>query len=180
MSPVSIARWLKVTLIVAGCYNLLWGAAVVLFPESSYRYGGLWTPDRPLVNVPVWQCVGMIVGVYGVGYLIAGRDPVRHWPIVLVGLLGKVFGPIGCVVSVAHGELPASTLATNLTNDLIWWVPFGLILHRAWVAHLAEEGEPPPDPAGQALCDARTQTGMSIAELSKVSPVLLIFLRHFG
>jgi small multidrug resistance pump len=41
----------------------------------------------------IWQCVGMIVGVYGVGYLIAAFDPLRHWPVILVGLLGKVLGP---------------------------------------------------------------------------------------
>ena len=34
----------------------------------------------------IWQCVGMIVGVYGVGYLVAASDPLRHWPIVLVGM----------------------------------------------------------------------------------------------
>ena len=45
--------------------------------------------------------MGMIVGVYGIGYLIAARDPRTHWPIVLVGLLGKVFGPIGFVALLA-------------------------------------------------------------------------------
>ena len=37
----------------------------------------------------------MIVGVYGIGYAIASTDPLRHWPIVLVNSLGKIFGPIG-------------------------------------------------------------------------------------
>jgi hypothetical protein len=41
----------------------------------------------------IWQCLGMVIGVYGVGYFIASRDPVRHWPIVFVGLLGKIFWP---------------------------------------------------------------------------------------
>jgi small multidrug resistance pump len=74
----------------------------------------------------------MIVGVYGIGYTIAARDPLRHWPIVLVGLLGKVFGPVGAVEGALAGRLPWSILWTNLTNDLIWVVPFGLILYRAW------------------------------------------------
>ena len=80
----------------------------------------------------IWQCVGMIVGVYGVGYLIAARDPLRHWPITLVGLLGKVFGPIGFVGAVASGDLPLAFGATILTNDLIWWIPFGAILYHAF------------------------------------------------
>jgi hypothetical protein len=75
----------------------------------------------------------MIVGVYGIGYGIAAYDSARHWPIVLVGLLGKIFGPIGFVWAATQGELPWSAGATILTNDLIWWIPFALILRRAWV-----------------------------------------------
>ncbi len=73
----------------------------------------------------------MIVGVYGIGYLIAARDPFRHWPLVLVGLLGKVLGPVGMGWSVVHGTLSSTLAWTCLTNDLIWWWPFALILFRA-------------------------------------------------
>jgi hypothetical protein len=48
----------------------------------------------------------MLVGVYGIGYAIAAFDPWRHWPIVLVGLLGKLLGPIGLAQAVAEGTLP--------------------------------------------------------------------------
>jgi small multidrug resistance pump len=73
----------------------------------------------------------MIVGVYGIGYACAASDPLRHWPIVLVGLLGKLFGPLGFLMAVLKGELPWRFGALLLTNDLIWWVPFGLILYHA-------------------------------------------------
>ena len=46
----------------------------------------------------------MIVGVYGVGYATAALDPSRHWPVVLVGLLGKIFGPIGFLSAVVGGR----------------------------------------------------------------------------
>ena len=29
----------------------------------------------------------MIVGVYGIGYIIAAGNPYKHWPIIFVGLL---------------------------------------------------------------------------------------------
>lgn len=90
------------------------------------------------VLVVVWQCVGMIVGVYGVGYWVAAKDCYRHWPIVLVGLLGKLFGPIGFVDAVlVRGILPASFGYTIITNDLIWWIPFTLMLVGARRAHRA-------------------------------------------
>jgi len=121
---------MSVVLWLAAAYNLLWGAWVVLFPLQGFALAGMAPPRYP----EIWQCVGMIVGVYGVGYAVAARDPLRHWPIVLVGLLGKVFGPIGFVRAAAAGVLPWAAGWTIVTNDLIWWVPFGWIL---WHAHRA-------------------------------------------
>ena len=54
----------------------------------------------------IWQCVGMIVGVYGIGYAIASADPLRHWPIILVGFLGKIFGPLGFAQALYLERLP--------------------------------------------------------------------------
>ncbi len=119
---------MRTVLIAAGVYNVVWGALVVLFPLAIFRWAGMSEPNYP----QIWQCVGMVVGVYGVGYIIAAFDPVRHWPIVLVGLLGKVFGPIGFLQSVSRGELPLAFGVVNLTNDLIWWLPFSLILYHAY------------------------------------------------
>jgi len=118
---------MRLTLLLAGMYNLLWGAVVILFPLALFDFAGMPRPNYP----SLWQCIGMIVGVYGIGYLIAARDPLRHWPIVLVGLLGKIFGPIGFVMAASRGELPWLAGLTILTNDLVWWIPFGLILLRA-------------------------------------------------
>ena len=92
--------------------------------------------ERP--NYPqLWQCLGMIVGVYGVGYAIAAGDPVRHWPIVLVGLLGKILGPIGFAYHVCRGALPWLFGATIVFNDLIWLPAFVLILR--WVRRSARQ-----------------------------------------
>ena len=133
MNPAVAPRWMRIALILAGVYNLAWGTLVVFFPETMYAWGGMATPPgRPLVNVEVWQCVGMVVGVYGVGYILAARDPYRNWVIVLVGLLGKVFGPIGVVGAVLGGRLAWTAAVTNACNDLIWWVPFALILRGAY------------------------------------------------
>lgn len=124
--PASM-RWV---LILAGIYNLLWGAFVIAFPLLPFQWAGMEPPRYP----EIWQCVGMIVGVYGIGYLIAASDPIRHWPIVLVGFLGKVFGPIGMVNAIWQGKLPVVAGWTCLTNDIIWWVPFAIILWRAYQA----------------------------------------------
>lgn len=124
MSERDDVRWMRVVLRVAGAYNVVWGALVVLFPLAMFRWAKMPPPNYP----QIWQCVGMIVGVYGVGYWIAASDPARHWPIVLVGLLGKVLGPIGFLPLAWRGEWPWLFGLVNVTNDLIWWIPFTLIL----------------------------------------------------
>ena len=116
--------WMTYTLWSAAIYNVVWGIWVVLFPDSIFILLGISLPNYP----PLWQTVGMIVGVYGVGYACAAKQPARHWPIVLVGFLGKIFGPIGLLIAVLKGELPARFGYVCLTNDLIWWLPFALIL----------------------------------------------------
>jgi len=126
-TPTWMGRWL----VAAGLYNLAWGALTVLVPSWLFTLTGMEQPNYPFI----WQCVGMIVGVYGVGYLAAATDPVRHWPIVLVGFLGKIFGPIGYAAGVLRGEVPPAFGVTLPTNDLLWWVPFGLILYHAARCH---------------------------------------------
>ncbi|MFO0806110.1 MAG: SRPBCC family protein [Gemmataceae bacterium] len=129
--PLAIPVWARRWLLAAGVYNLLWGATVIAFPHLLFDLAGI---ER--INYPqIWQCVGMIVGVYGIGYLIAAGDPRVHWPIVLVGLLGKIFGPVGFAVALSSGTLPPLFGLTIVTNDLIWWIPFAMILRDAAISH---------------------------------------------
>jgi len=121
-------RWMRWVLSAAAVYNTLWGLWVALFPLSFFRWVDMAPPNYP----QLWQCIGMIVGVYGVGYAIAATHPYRHWPIVLVGLLGKVLGPIGFMQNLLSGALPWRLAWVNLSNDLIWWVPFTVILARSY------------------------------------------------
>ena len=75
------SRWMKYLLQTAGICNMLWGAWVLIFPFVFFDLCLLPRPNYP----EIWQSVGMIVGVYGVGYYIAAYDPYRHWPISLRG-----------------------------------------------------------------------------------------------
>lgn len=115
------------TLKLAALYNLIWGAWVVLFPHHFFLLAGL----EPLNQPMVWQGMGMVIGVYGLGYWWASYDPVRHWPIVMVGFLGKIFGPIGFIINYFSGKVPGTFVYTLITNDFIWWVPFIIILKEA-------------------------------------------------
>lgn len=125
----------------AALYNLLWGSAVVLFPVRSFALLGL-PPPQP---VPIWQVVGMLVAVYAPAYWWVARNPWRHRHLIVIGLLGKVLGPVGFLWAAFSGALPWSFGWVNLTNDLIWWLPFTLFLRDAaaagggWLALLRGE-----------------------------------------
>lgn len=117
---------MRIVLIGAAAYNIIWGAFIVLFPLIPFTWAGLAPPTYP----EIWQCLGMVVGVYGVGYAVASSHPLRHWPLVLVGLLGKVLGPIGFFYYALQTRIPWSAGWMILANDLSWWLPFGMILYR--------------------------------------------------
>lgn len=118
----------KIFLKLAGIYNIVWGALVIFFPTLMFDLAGMEQPNYP----ELWQCVGMIVGVYGLGYWIAANDPIKHFPIVLVGFLGKVFGPIGFAKALWTGRFTPVFGINILFNDLIWWIPFFMILKSKW------------------------------------------------
>ena len=128
----------------------------------------------------VWRCVGMIAGVYGVGYLCAAEDPLRHWPITLVGLLGKTFGPVGFLIGAARGELPWAMGWTIVFNDLVWWPFFAAILYRAADRFAYDAPGDRPASLGEALDAAVDDRGRSLRELSDARPRLVVAVRHSG
>ena len=74
----------------------------------------------------------MLVGVYGIAYYFASKDPVRYWPLIFVGFIGKLLGPPGAIYYICLGELTPSFLWVNVFNDLIWLFPFGWVLYHVW------------------------------------------------
>ena len=114
----------------AAVYNFVWGTVVGLFPNLIFRLLSL-----PLPNYPaLMQCIGMVVGVYAIGYWMIAVNPERFGPLVFVGLAGKTLGPIGFVYAAIKGELPWAFGWVNVTNDLIWlpaFVPFAIAV---WLA----------------------------------------------
>lgn len=123
MSPSSadeaLARY-RPWFYAAALYNLLWGVLTALFPFWLFDLVGMPRPNY----APLWQVVGMFVLVYAPAYWWAARYPYRHRHLIVIGLLGKVLGPLGFVGSVALGQLPLAFGLTILTNDLVWWPAF--------------------------------------------------------
>jgi uncharacterized membrane protein len=63
------------------------------------------------------------------------RIPSQALFIVLVGLMGKILGPLGFLFALSAGEVPLRLGWILLTNDLVWWVPFFRIVVAGWRRH---------------------------------------------
>lgn len=125
-------------LAAAAIYNLLWGSFTIVFPDALFRLLSMSSPSYP----PLWQVVGMFVLVYAPAYGWAARRPSAHGHLILVGMLGKILGPIGFLWALAAGQLPLRFGVVILTNDLLWWPAFACYLevaarvHGGWKAFL--------------------------------------------
>jgi small multidrug resistance pump len=104
----------------AAIYNVVWGAAVVAFPVSLSRLAGL---DVSAV-IPLVQVIGMMVGVYAIGYYLLAREPLRYAGLIWIALAGKTLGPAGFVYYAIAGVLPWKFGWTCVFNDVIWWPVF--------------------------------------------------------
>lgn len=171
LSPI----WMFYVLIAAGIYNLLWGGVVILFPHLFFDWASMPRPIYP----EIWQCVGMIVGVYGIGYLIAAFDPLRFWPVVLVGFLGKILGPIGFLQALWLERFSLAFGWNIIFNDLIWWLPFFLILKWSF----QEMQKPRVEgvvPTPSDLLEQFFAEHKSLSKMSNEKTIAFVFLRHFG
>lgn len=104
----------------AAVYNVIWGLAVILFPTALFRAVSGVTLQYP----SLFQCIGMMVLVYGPGYYLIAKDPIRYGRFVWIGILGKTFGPLGFVCAALKGELPWAFGFNLLFNDVLWWPAF--------------------------------------------------------
>jgi len=112
---------------LAAAYNLLWGVLAIAFPRALFRWLDIPLGQPDTMAIQFWQCIGMFVGVFAIGYAYVAIDPERYAPFALIGLLGKLFGPIGFAWGWYTGIMPGRMVWINVTNDLIWlpfFIPF--------------------------------------------------------
>jgi small multidrug resistance pump len=111
--------WYRASFLLAVIYNTLWGTFVILFPRKPFELAHMPMPDE--TGILFWQCIGMFVLVYAIGYWYLYRDPIRYAPFLLVAVAGKIAGPAGWVWAWSMGKVPGYSGLTILTNDILWW-----------------------------------------------------------
>lgn len=125
--PIRHRRRHRAVFVAAGAYNIGWGLFTATHPQWLFDLTGM-----PPANHPqVFATLGMVVGLYGILYLSVAAYPEHGWLCAAVGMTGKLLGPVGLAALLIQGTWPPGTAIICLTNDIVWWVPFGQYLRDA-------------------------------------------------
>jgi hypothetical protein len=126
MAPSALfdRRIYRLIFAAAALYNTAFGLWAGFRPDAFFDQFSMDPPRYPAI----WACLGMVVGLYGLAYAYSAWKLERAAPFIAIGLVGKLLGPIGWMLTVGAGEWPLRTLTLILFNDVIWWLPFALFL----------------------------------------------------
>lgn len=148
-----LPNWMHTILRTAGIYNIVAGVAMMTLYHEGFKFLSL---ERTDFMMPI-QLVGVLVAVFGVGYLMVDRNPHENQNVLYLGFLSKAIGPAVSLIYIAKGMLPLSFLIVLFFADTIYLYPFWKIYHR--IERLDEEPGPItlkfPEPASQ---NARYET----------------------
>jgi peroxiredoxin len=162
-------------LCLAGGCHLLMGAFLAFWLSYLLGWLGLAVPNYH----GVWQIGGAVLASLGAGFIAASINPLRHWPIALVGLLSSAGVGAGLVLSVTDSQLGWAAGCGSATYFLACCVPFGLVLNRAYKNTVNLSRKACPEVQEMAL-RIRTNKGTPLLEMSRRNPLLMVFLRHAG
>lgn len=171
--------WFKSVLLVAGVYHILWGASVIFFPCFWFDLGSLSYPNY----MQLWQFVGLYEIIFGFGFLMAASNPLRHWRVVLLGFISKLFVTVGFIYFYLKGDEPKVIFHMVLSNHIFWLIPFLIILYNAYRHQYLLDNEMihlNSLQTAELLSFYKTNHGENLEELSQKQPTMLVFLRNFG
>ena len=113
----------KIFFAVAALFNLLIGLSVMIAPQYSAP-----VPLDDVALLPI-RVVGWFVFVFGIGYAIVSRDPLRHVGIVRIGVIGKLGMFVITLLTCLTG-LGSWSQAVPAFFDLPWAIGFIVFLSR--------------------------------------------------
>jgi hypothetical protein len=116
----------------AGTYNLLAGLVMLVFYHEAFKLLGM---PRPKLVLPV-QLVGVLVGLFGVGYHLVASSPEQNRNLLALGFWSKLLGTALAIYTVVRGDLPGWFLVVVFFADVIYLPPFWMIDRhiRRWAA----------------------------------------------
>lgn len=123
MNNENLKPWMHGLLKFAGGYNIIAGLSMILFYHEGFKALGI---PKPEVNLPI-QLVGLMVFLFGIGYLMVDRKPSENRNVLLLGMLSKLLGPMLAIGYVVGGKLPWMMIPVLFFADFVYLLPFWMI-----------------------------------------------------
>ena len=118
--------WMKFLLRFAAVFNILAGLHMAVLYHETYKIIGMNKPD---LQFPI-QLVGILVALFGVGYYLVARHPLRNRQMLELGFWSKLLGSCLGTGYVLLGKLPLRFVAVYFFADVIYLPFFYLIIRR--------------------------------------------------
>ncbi len=123
-----LTKWMKFVLRFVAFFNVGAGLFMLIGYHETYKIIGMNKPD---ISFPI-QLVGILVGLFGVGYYLVARNPLENRNVLLLGFLSKFLGSCLGTWYVLRGQLPLQFVAVYFFADVIYLPPFYVILRRLY------------------------------------------------
>jgi uncharacterized membrane protein HdeD (DUF308 family) len=99
---------------------------LIVFAEPQLLLFG--NPSTPFLLIII-KFIALLVGMYGIAYYFASRDPQRYWHLILVGFIGKGLTAVFFLYYSKAGLLHPKFITLNIWNNIIWVVPMAWVLY---------------------------------------------------
>src|SRR5579871_4616041 len=123
-----LTKWMKFVLRFVAAFNVGAGLFMLIGYHETYQIIGMDKPDR---SFPI-QLVGILVGLFGVGYYLVLKNPIENRAVLALGFWSKFLGSCLGTGYVVLGKLPLQFVAVYFFADVIYLVPFYIILRRLY------------------------------------------------
>jgi len=125
-----LSPWMTHLLRFAGVFNLLAGTGMICLYHEGFKMLGV---PKLAITLPV-QVMGILVGLFGVGYLLVAANPVENRNLLMLGFWSKALSSLAALWYVAIGRLPPGFAVTVFFADVIYLPFFFMILRRLYRA----------------------------------------------
>jgi len=136
LSRKPLEKWMKFLLRFVAAFNVGAGLFMLIGYHETYKIIGM---EKPSISFPI-QLVGILVGLFGVGYYLVVKNPIENRALLMLGFWSKFLGSCLGTYYVVRGQLPLRFVAIYFFADVIYLPPFYLILQRLYALARERDG----------------------------------------
>ncbi|MFM1847872.1 MAG: hypothetical protein RL417_1346 [Pseudomonadota bacterium] len=166
--------WTRKLLAAAAIYYLILGLSAIFWPRSWYVASGLY----PVNAEVVMAALGATLLAFSVAAAIALFMARSQWALIIILFFHNLFDLLIVTSEISAGRLGIVSGTIFALVDLGWLGAFGVLLFT--LTKRAGQSEASRPSLESALLIKPIGTTLTLGELSREKPLLLILVRHSG